>query len=50
VIAIIPNPTPTAVDLALLRLDLTDEQRERDTRIGEHGPEALRPPARKAAR
>jgi hypothetical protein len=37
-------------DLALLRLDLTDEQRERPTRIGQHGPEALRPPTRRAER
>jgi hypothetical protein len=48
--AIIPTRTPTAASLALLRLDLTDEQCERPTRIGQHGPEALRPPARKAAR
>jgi hypothetical protein len=38
--AVIPTRTPAATDLALRRLDLT----------GEHGLEALRPPARKAAR
>lgn len=45
--AIIPKPEPTAADLALLRVDLTDEQRQRDTRIGQHGPDALTPPDRR---
>jgi hypothetical protein len=49
-IAIITKREPSAHDLALLRLDLSDEECEQSSRVGKIGPGALHPPPSRTKR